>query len=88
MGCVTCICVWLGAGGSCWGRVGGVGGEWVRGSGFGFTNPGGKWGLCFGCGGVGGVGGGGGGVGGRLGPGSGRMVWCYASCVVSLDSLC
>ena len=39
--------------------VGGVGSEWVRGLGTGFTNPGGtggKWGLCFGCGGV--VGGG------------------------------
>ena len=29
--------------------------------------------LCFVCGGVGGVGG----VGGRLGPGSGRVRWCY-----------
>ena len=39
------------------GRVGGVGSEWVRGLGLGFTNPGetwGNWGLCFGCGGVGG----------------------------------
>ena len=40
------------------GRVGGVGGEWVRGLGLGFTNPGGtrrKWDmcLCFGCGSVG-----------------------------------
>ena len=54
MECVTCVCVWLGAGG--------VGGGWVRGLGLGFTNPGGtveKWDmcLCFGCGGVGGVGG-------------------------------
>ena len=43
------------------GRVGGVGGEWVRRLGLGFTNPGetgGKWDMCvcFGCG-VGGVGG-------------------------------
>ena len=55
-----------------------LGGEWVRGLGFRFTNPGGTWGkwamyLCFGCGSVGGVGG----VGVRLGPGSGRVVWCY-----------
>ena len=45
----------LGRGGRCWG-------EWVRGLGLGFTNPGGtggKWDicLCFGCDGVGGVGG-------------------------------
>ena len=37
------------------------GGEWMRGLGFGFTNPvgaGGCWTcVCFGCGGVGGVGG-------------------------------
>ena len=37
-------------------------GEWVRGLGLGFTNPGGTWKkwdmcLCCGCGGVGGVGG-------------------------------
>ena len=43
------------------GRVGGVGGEWVRGLGLGSTNPrgtGGKWDMCmcFGCGGVGGGG--------------------------------
>ena len=43
------------------GGVRGVGGEWVRGLGLGFTNPGGtggKWDmcLCFGCGGVGGGG--------------------------------
>ena len=54
MGCVTCVCVWLGAGG--------VGCEWVTGLGLGFTNSGGTWGkwdicLCFICGGVGGVGG-------------------------------
>ena len=57
------------------GRVGGVGGEWMRGLGLGFTNPGGtggKWDmcLCFGCGGVGGVGG------ERLGPRSRRVGWC------------
>ena len=50
------------------GGVGGVGGEWVRGLGLGFTNPGGtgiKWDLClcFGCG-------------GKLGQGSGRVGWC------------
>ena len=53
-----------------------LGGEWVRGLGLGFTNPGGTWGnwdmcLCFGCGGVGGGGG------GCLGPGSVRVGWCY-----------
>ena len=47
---VTCVCVWLGAGG--------VVGEWMTGLGLGFTNSGGtrgKWNmcLCFGCGGVG-----------------------------------
>ena len=67
MECVTCECVWIGAGG--------VLGEWVTGLGLGFTNSGGTWGewdmcLCFGCGGVGGVC-------GRLGPGSGRVGWCY-----------
>ena len=36
MECVTCVCVWLGAGGA--------GREWVRGLGFGFTNSGGTWG--------------------------------------------
>ena len=59
------------------GGVGGVGCEWMRGLGLGFTNPvgrGGKWDmyLCFGCGGMGGVGG----VVGRLGIGSGSLVWC------------
>ena len=44
------------------GRMGGEGGEWMRGLGLVFTNPVGTWGLldvclCFGCGGVGGVGG-------------------------------
>ena len=58
--------------GMCWARggVGGVGGEWVTGLVLGLTNSGGtwgKWGLCFGCS----------GVGGRLGPGSGRVLWCY-----------
>ena len=42
--------------------VGGVGGEWVTGLGFGFTNPVGTGRLldvclCFDCGGVGSVGG-------------------------------
>ena len=60
--------------------VGGVGGEWARGLGLGFTNPGGtkgklgyvsvfwlRWsGWCWG----------GGEVGGRLGPGSRRLGWC------------
>ena len=60
-----------GRGGRCWG-------EWVTGLGLGFTNSGETWGkwdmcLCFSCGGVGGVGG----VGGRLGPGSGKVGWCY-----------
>ena len=40
---------------------GGVGGEWIRGLGLGFTNPVGTGGvldvcLCLGCGGVGGIG--------------------------------
>ena len=63
--CGMCMCLARG-----W--VEGVGGELVRGLGLGFTNPGGTWGkwdmcLCFGYG----------GVGRRLGPGSGRMGWCY-----------
>ena len=45
MECVKCVCT---------GGVGGVGHEWVRGLGLGFTNPGatwGKWDMClwFGC---------------------------------------
>ena len=64
------------------GGLGGIGGEWVRGLGLGFTNLGGtglKWDmcLCFGSSGVGGV------VGGRLGLGSRRVVFG-----VSLDYLC
>ena len=60
---MTCVCVWLGAGG--------VGGEWVTGFGLGVTNSGGTWGqwdmcLCFGGGGVGG-----------LGQGLGGWGWCY-----------
>ena len=44
MECVTCVCVWLGAGF--------LGVEWVTGLGLGFTNSGGTWGkgdmcLCF-----------------------------------------
>ena len=44
------------------GRVGIVGGEWLRGLSFGIINPvgtGGVWDMCMclGCGGVGGVGG-------------------------------
>ena len=51
----------------------------------GFPNSGGTWGkwdmcLCFGCGGVGGVG-------GWLGPGSGRLGWCYV-CVCCEWILC
>ena len=54
MECVTCVCVWLGAG---WVDRGG---EWMRKLGLGFTNYVGTGGvldmcLCFGCGGVGGV---------------------------------
>ena len=63
--CDMCVCLALDG-------VGGVGGEWVRGLGLGFTNPGGTWGkwdvcLRFGRGGVGGV---------------------MSVCVLSLDSLC
>ena len=53
----------------------GVGGEWMRGLGFGFTNPvgtGGVLDVCFGCGG--------------LGPGSGGVVLCL--CEVRVWSLC
>ena len=79
---MTCVCVWLGVG---WGGVLGVGGEWMRGLGLDFTNPGGTWGkwnmcLCFGCGGVGGVFG----LVQDLG-GQGRVI---SVCVVSLDYLC
>ena len=50
--CAMCMCL----------ARGGVGGEWMRELGLGFTNPVGTGGvldmcLCFGCGGVGGVGG-------------------------------
>ena len=71
------------------GGVGGVGGEWVTGLGFGFTNSGGtwvKWDMClwYGCGGVGGVGeewvGG-------LDQGLGGWCGVMSVCVVSLDSL-
>ena len=60
------------------GGVGGVGGEWVRGLGLGFTNSGGTWGkwdVCFRSGGVGSVGGR---VDERLGSGSrmGGVVLC------------
>ena len=53
--CDMCMCLARGG-------VGGVGGEWMRGLGSGFTNHVGTGGvlevvLCFGCGGVGGVGG-------------------------------
>ena len=49
--CVTCVLYVFGSGG--------VGGEWMRRLGLGFTNPVGTGGvldmcLCFGCGGVGG----------------------------------
>ena len=58
---------------------GGVGGEWMRELGLGFTNPVGTGGvldvcLCFGCGGVGGVGGEW--VGGLDRVGSGGVVLC------------
>ena len=75
MECVTCVCVWFGAGG--------VGCEWVTGLGLGFTNSGRIWGkwdmcLCFGCGGIGGE------WVGSMGQEGGVM----AVCVVSLDYLC
>ena len=69
--CGMCMCLARGG-------VGGAGGEWVKGLGLGFTNPGetwGKWDMClwFGCGGVGCAGG----VGGRLGSGlEGWMELC------------
>ena len=61
---------------------GGVGGEWMRELGLGFTNPVGTGGvldmcLCFGCSGVGGVGGEW--VGG-LDQGRERWGWCYVWC--------
>ena len=43
MECVTRVCAWLGAGGTC-------GGEWVTGLDLGYTNSGGKHGesgICF-----------------------------------------
>ena len=36
---VTCVCVWIGAGG--------VGGEWLTGLGLGFTNSGETWDMCL-----------------------------------------
>ena len=63
---------------------GGVGGEWMRGLGLGFTNPVGTGGvldvcLCLGGGGVGYVGG----VGWKwVGPGYGGVGWYYI-CVSS-----
>ena len=64
--CDMCMCL----------ARGGVGGEWMRELGLGFTNPVGTGGvldmcLCFGCGGVGGVGGDGACT--RVGSGG----WCY-----------
>ena len=61
------------------GGVRGVGGEWVTGLGLGFTNSGGTWGkwdMCLvfwlrWCGWCCGK------VGGQVGPGSGRVGWCY-----------
>ena len=71
MECVTRVCLARGG-------VGGVGGEWVTGLGFGFTNSGGTWGsgiyvcvlvavvwVVLGT------------VGGRLRPASGMVWWCY-----------
>ena len=62
---VRCLCVWRG-----W-----IGGEWMRGLGFGFTNPVGTRGVfyvCFGCGVVGGEC-----VGGLA---QGLEGWCCVSC--------
>ena len=65
-----------------WGGVGGIGSEWVRGLGLGFTNPGGKWEMCL-CFGYGGVD-----VGGEWVGDLGLGGWGGMSvCVVSLDSL-
>ena len=82
VGGVYDMCMCLARGG-----VGGLGGEWVRGLGLGFTNPGGtrrKWdmGLCFGCGGVGGVGG----SGWAAWLGYGGFAGVMSECVVSLNS--
>ena len=73
VGGVCDICMCLARGGRCRG-------EWVRGLGLGFANPGGTWikwdmCLCFCCGGVGGVGG----VVGRFTPRSGRVGWCIST---------
>ena len=83
MECVTCVCVWLGAGCEMLGVR-------VTGLCLGFTNSGGTWGkwdicLCFVCGGVGGVGGEW--VGG-LSQGPGGLGGVMSVCVVSLDYLC
>ena len=64
--CDMCMCL----------ARGGVGGEWMRELGLGFTNSVGTGGvldmcLCFGCGGVGGE------VGRGLRPGSEAVGWCY-----------
>ena len=68
--CDMCMCVARDG-------VGGVRGEWVRGLGWGYTNPGrtgGKWNMCVfllrWCGWCWG------GVNGRFGPGSRRVGWC------------
>ena len=81
--CDMCMCLSRGG-------VGGVGGEWVTGLGFGFTNSGGtleNWDmcLCFCCGVVGGVGGEW--VGG-LGQGLGGWSVIMSVCGVSLVYLC
>ena len=65
-----CLCWILARGG-----VGDVGGDWVRGLGLGFTNPGGTWGKWDRCVFVAVVWVVLGGVGRWLGPGSGRVVW-------------
>ena len=73
VGDVLEISVVIDVGGVCMclaqGLAEGVEGEWVRGLGLGFTNPGRtgeKWDMCVfclrWC--------------GRLGPGSGRVMWC------------
>ena len=73
--CDMCMCL----------ARGGVGGEWMRELGLGFTNPLGTGGvldmcLCFGCGGVGGVGG----EGAWTRVGSGGVVLCLCESGLSV----
>ena len=90
----TCDMIARGAGGLCDMCMclarGGVGGEWTRELGLGFTNPVGTGGvldmcLCLGCGGVGGAGGE---RAGGLDQGWGRWGGVMSVSGVSLDSLC